>query len=1415
MSVITTGINIVATGVSRSINDVKRFGQTLTQTHRQAQKFANGYGNSTKSITKTSTSLSRALNQNWNNMYKSAMSSTKNQKKALEQLENMYDRTFREIGNKYQSMVMGSVALSMSGIGIMGAGQATLGAMKTSLDQARDFETVMSQIQFYGHRTAEEMKTIKKEIFQLGYDLPVKTSEIANSVLSAQKLGYDNVKDATKMAEEASKIQFMSLGKMDGEESLKYISHMRKLIGYTVEDTDKLTDKLTKTADVSAASIDSLWKTIQSSRTAFDSLGGNEDTFLTLTGVMADRLTPRNAGLALNSFAGGVQMAEKAGREDRGTRGEYYNQLKGAIGGGLDDFNGDILKYIEKVATKSKELWGEGSQRKGILQSMFGKSALDLFYAVDAYMGKTGRTMTQMRDEIANAEGHSQKLMDTLMNGSYGTEQRLAALVEQFHILFGTTIRPMFNAILEGLSFVLTKINQFIEKHPKIAKVLGYGAGIAGMLLVATGATMLFVGGLLAIYASLNNIIVQLARNTRVLNLLSAGYSSAGQMIKAQMLGPLGLLGKNLLKVSGITFFLWLAWKNDFFRMRTTFLEWKRDIGKGLKESSKMFKWYGEESAILLNQSFKNNQHRGLEGWVANSITKARMLWDGVTDIWKDGTISPAKHQMLQDAGLLGIVEKVYEIKTAAIDFWNGFEDGLKDGIELLKDLLGPLLDVWEWLSDKILKVFQHFGYFENVNKGIGTKWEQWGQTFGYLVGSAIAIRVALWGWLKAAKLITSPFRMMFSFTKGIWGLLKKMKGIKFNPFKALAKTLLPKQMQGWLNTGMFMNQKRKYGKQGAHSKLPYARPVIDPTTGKPIPGQVTYQKKWYQRNKKGQTIIPGKNGTSGTLRSRGLFGRMRDGLFGRVIEPEQKVDKKGRTYHQIRTPDGRTMRSNADGRVKGKKIRAGGFIRGYMDFMGAGYDKTVAGGKKVARGGNKIRGNASLMNMINFMDAGMDYNDSKGRRGHKRRSIKAGVKGFWNRSRQQGISADGNTLRSKMKNASPDMRKQAGLGKGRIGKLFNFSTMFKGVGTGLLNAIKSAGKGIGKLAPTIGKGLIKGLGTVVTKGLPLLFKGAFRLIPYVGWALLAWDAISLIFSNWDTIKSAGSKAWSWIKEKGLQAWNWMKTDGIMYMGMAWDWIKGKAGEAWDWVKTKASQAWDGVWNWAVQKFWGIVYESELMAMRIVEKVKSYCADLFSPITDAWDKAKAYVEANPIVQAVKTVTGGGDKDSGGGGIWKGVKRGASHLKNKFIPSFRTGLWNVPKDNYMANLHGGEMVLTRKEAQIMRSLVGSDSNSISNFLLDKNKTNEGIKAVAKMTSSKAISRARTMAADSPAPQESGDGSSQAITFNEGAILIQVQSMSSPADIKRGAKQMYEEFKRLVELDNMKNYKPARPRKARPV
>lgn len=99
--------------------------------------------------------------------------------------------------------------------------------------------------------------------------------------------------------------------------------------------------------------------------------------------------------------------------------------------------------------------------------------------------------------------------------------------------------------------------------------------------------------------------------------------------------------------------------------------------------------------------------------------------------------------------------------------------------------------------------------------------------------------------------------------------------------------------------------------------------------------------------------------------------------------------------------------------------------------------------------------------------------------------------------------------------------------------------------------------------------------------------------------------------------------------------------------------------------------------------------------------LRSKATGALNAIKGAWERLKSAL-ANPIkgvVSIVSSAAGGISKLGGGGGKGKGKGR-------KGVPSHAKGLDYVPHDDYLANLHEGEIILTKSAANAYRELGGT-------------------------------------------------------------------------------------------------------------
>jgi TP901 family phage tail tape measure protein len=1327
-SIIHVGINFITQNLGKALSGLNQLAGAFQQAHQQAQIFANGVNTVVNQTNNGMSRLRKALQHNWANEYRSLVNGLNmSHEDALESITKKYDNQWREIANKYQSLVMGSVALSMSGIGLKNVGLGLGGFLKESVDQATQYELVMKQISWYGKETVktdQDRLKLNREIFQLGRDLPVTTSEVATSMLTAMKTGYSDLNDAIAMGKEASKIQFMSMGKLKGEDSLKFVNLARQLMGVDAQKASSVTDAILKTADVSALDPEGLFRAMMSSRSAKENLKLDNASFFALLGGMGNVLNERGAGEALNVFSRGQLQA--FGSKPDSKRGKLWNML----GIDLEKEGDDMLAVIDKVVNRSHELWGDTFTRREKLMDIFGNDALTLLSAYEVNKRNSGMTLTEMRNQIQAATGtkdargksYSDNAVDTFTNSMYGLQEQLKGVREQFYILFGLAIGPGFNLIVKQLTNMLSGINRFLEDHPKIARYTGYILGMAAAFTVAAGSLLLFAGLIVGTYSSIMAFTTNMIRNTRVAELLGMQMSTTGDLINNKFINPakkaLMFMGRMAL-ASGL---LYLAWRYDFLGLRTYTESFTTRFQIAMKRVDETMNLFRNGSVKDFVSSFQDLGNRGFWGGLTRGIVSFMALMDGVFQAWSGNTISKDMYDKLKGAGLLKALELILDVKQAVTDLWTGFVAGVSEGAKILWPILKPLWEFAKWAYEKVTGILEHFGLMKNVQSGLTSDWQKMGGSIGLIVGGLIALKIGVKAWsvalgtpLKAMWNIYKVMRLLISGGKNFGNWFKgggpgRMAGggsarAANGAFNGLMR------IGGWV----FGTKQTRLAANALNNLRNKNRTFIPQPNQLNLPGptnrNAAQNRMAWLADKFGGGEMIQRNGRANSVRSRGFLGRLTDTLLGRRLMVERAA--------------------NGTLGVRGRDAQG----RGTYRFL------TQAEKQEFQQRGALRRGGL-FRNIGNFWE------------------------GWVKHSSKQGIVSGGTR------------------------------TLLRG-GGGLLG-------GIGKLGLSLGKGLLGGLGKVLLGGVPFLFKAAFRLIPIIGWALSAWEIISLIWENWEPIKKGAAKAWNWIKTEGVtkmrQAWEWVKTDGVMYLGQFSDWF----------VNTGLPVATQGLidgfsaaWNWAKDD--GVKYLGEFADWWYFTALPAIGKALVDAMSSAWTKVKENLsDSTWLPDWMKKLLGievkptGGTASTGNTLASEATKTFGLVQKGATFFNYATH----PVDAAITDIGGN---LIKKAAQ---KALGYPSSHVGSKVEDEGLVNVAPGEVILrdrtvrdfenyVASSKAANR-------SAAPAGGGDTS---INFAPGAVTINLAN-ASQGEIQRGARQLFEEFKRMVETENMRNYRSAR-------
>lgn len=152
----------------------------------------------------------------------------------------------------------------------------------------------------------------------------------------------------------------------------------------------------------------------------------------------------------------------------------------------------------------------------------------------------------------------------------------------------------------------------------------------------------------------------------------------------------------------------------------------------------------------------------------------------------------------------------------------------------------------------------------------------------------------------------------------------------------------------------------------------------------------------------------------------------------------------------------------------------------------------------------------------------------------------------------------------------------------------------------------------------------------------------------------------------------------------------------------------------WETVKARAEELGGGIKGYLM----AALEETGNMFGRLKDKA----VEALDKIKSKWNEVKEFLK-NPIKGVISIFS---SDSSSSATVSSGVSSasGAGGLSSK-VGSYATGLNYVPRDNFLANLHGGEMILTKKTSDAYRALGGTkDSVPVNNITSGVNNVNSG-------------------------------------------------------------------------------------------
>ena len=364
-----------------------------------------------------------------------------------------------------------------AGLGIAEACHQIADAFGECVKAAADFEATMSTVEALSGATASEMDELTSKAKALGATTKFTATESAQAMTFMGMAGWD----ATQMLNGMDGV--MSLAAASGTDlatTADIITDALTAFGLQAEDTAHFADVLAATATNSNTSVEIMGETFKNCASVAGALGYSIEDVSAAVGLMANAgVKGTIAGTALkNTFNGLLQGATLTS--------DAFGEVE------ISAVNADgTMKDFGETINELRGYFSQMSEAERVVNAMdiAGKYGYNGLLAI---VNSTQQDFDKLTDSINDCTGAASKMADVKMDNLSGQVTLMNSAMDALKNTIGSAYDDELRELAKAATDVLTKVNDFLSKHPAVTKALvAITAAVTGLVSAfATFATI-------------------------------------------------------------------------------------------------------------------------------------------------------------------------------------------------------------------------------------------------------------------------------------------------------------------------------------------------------------------------------------------------------------------------------------------------------------------------------------------------------------------------------------------------------------------------------------------------------------------------------------------------------------------------------------------------------------------------------------------------------------------------------------------------------------------------------------------------------------------------------------------------------------------------------------------------------------
>ena len=417
---------------------------------------------------------------------------TENELKRLEAEAKNANSELAKIGEAGQ--VLQNVGDKISGAGEkllpVTTGVTALGtaAVKT----ASDFDSAMSKVAAVSGATGDDLQKLRDKAREMGAKTKFSASEAAEAMNYMAMAGW-------KTNDMLSGIDgIMNLAAASGEDlatTSDIVTDALTAFGLTAQDSGHFADVLAAASSNANTNVSMLGESFKYCAPIAGALGFScEDTAEAL-GLMANAgIKSTQSGTSMRSIMTALSGEVKFCSESFGEMEIATTNSDGSMRS-LSDILADCRVAFDQMSE---------SEKASTAQSLVGKNAMSGFLAL---MNAAPADIDKLSGAIANCDGTSLQMAETMQDNLAGQLTILKSQLEELAISFGEILMPVIRDIITKIQGFVDKLNALDPATKQTIIKIGLMAAALGPLLIVVGKTISSIGSMMTFISKIPTMI--------------------------------------------------------------------------------------------------------------------------------------------------------------------------------------------------------------------------------------------------------------------------------------------------------------------------------------------------------------------------------------------------------------------------------------------------------------------------------------------------------------------------------------------------------------------------------------------------------------------------------------------------------------------------------------------------------------------------------------------------------------------------------------------------------------------------------------------------------------------------------------------------------------------------------------------